>query len=45
VAKTAFAAEVMLSPNEDFKKMVFENWDEITAPIEPRMEDAQEVQE
>ena len=33
VAKTAFAAEIMLSPNEDFKKMVFENWDEITAPI------------
>ena len=34
VAKTLFLAEVMASPNEDFKKMVAEHWDEITAPIE-----------
>lgn len=34
VAKTLFLAEVMASPNEDFKKMVARNWDFITAPIE-----------
>ena len=32
VAKIIFFAEVAQSPNDDFKKMVFENWDAITAP-------------
>ena len=30
VAKTSFLAEVMASPNEEFRQTVFENWDEIT---------------
>lgn len=30
VAKTTFMAEVMASPNEDFRNTVFENWDDIT---------------
>ncbi len=30
VAKTSFLAEVMASPNEDFRNTVFENWDDIT---------------
>lgn len=39
VARMTFAADVMESPNEDFKRMVFENWDAITAPIETEGED------
>ena len=34
VSKTIFLAEVMTSPSEEFKKIVAEHWDEITAPIE-----------
>lgn len=30
VAKTSFLAEVMASPNEDFRDTVFEHWDDIT---------------
>lgn len=30
VAKTAFLAKVMASPNKEFKDVVFENWDDIT---------------
>ena len=33
VAKMVFAAEIMESPNEDLKELVFENWDAITAPV------------
>ena len=33
VAKTTFLAEVLASPNEEFKKMCLDNWDKITAPI------------
>lgn len=33
VAKTTFLAEVLASPNDEFKKMVVDNWDEITAPV------------
>lgn len=39
VSRMAFAADVMESPNEDFKKMVFENWDAITAPISTEEEE------
>ena len=34
VAKTVFLAEVLASPNDEFKKIVADNWDEITAPID-----------
>ncbi len=30
VAKTSFLAEVMASPNEDFRNTVLENWEDIT---------------
>ena len=30
IAKKVFFAEVMASPNKEFKDMVFENWDYIT---------------
>ena len=39
VSRMGFAADVMESPNEDFKKMVFENWDAITAPISTEEEE------
>lgn len=34
VAKGVFLAEVLASPNDEFKKMVADNWDAITAPME-----------
>lgn len=34
VAKTTFFAEVMSSPNDEFKQMVLDNWESITAPID-----------
>jgi hypothetical protein len=34
VAKGVFLAEVLASPNDEFKKMVADNWDDITAPME-----------
>ena len=33
VAKLTFFAEVNESPSEEFKKMVFDNWDFITGSI------------
>lgn len=30
VARRAFRKEIEQSPSEEFKKMVFDNWDEIT---------------
>ena len=32
VSKLVFYAEVMRSPNDEFKEMVLGNWDAITAP-------------
>ena len=33
VAKMSFFAEVMASPNEEFKKTVLENWEDITRGV------------
>lgn len=32
-ARAMFLGEVMSSPNEDFRQVVIDNWDAITAPV------------